>query len=151
MKKNKILISFLVFVLILGGGYSHVGAQNDQGGGSNTEQGGGSNNEQGGGSNSGDNKKLPNPFKGGDSLIALLKTIIQDILMPVGGVLAVLAFIYTGFLYVTAQGDEKQISKAHRALLYTAVGTALLLGAWMFASVICNTIGKLGGPICPTL
>ena len=95
--------------------------------------------------------RLSNPFKGGDSLIALLRTIINEILLPIGGVLAVLAFIYSGFKYVTAQGDPKKIESAHRALLYTAIGTALLLGAWMFATVICNTIGQLGGPICPTL
>ena len=93
---------------------------------------------------------LPNPFSGGDNLFALLKTIINDILLPIGGMLAVLSFIYSGFLYVTAQGNESKLATAHKALLYTSVGTALLLGAWVFASVICQTIGAIGGPICPT-
>ena len=92
--------------------------------------------------------KIPNPFQGGDSLYALLKTIIEKILMPIGGVLAVLAFIYSGFMYVTAQGNEEKIKKAHSALLTTAIGTAVLLGSWALASVICETIGQLGGPVC---
>ncbi len=94
--------------------------------------------------------KISNPFSGGDTLFALLRTIINDILMPIGGVLAVLAFIYSGFLYVTAQGNETKIKTAHTALLYTAIGTAVLLGSWVLATVICNTIGQLGGPVCPT-
>ena len=93
---------------------------------------------------------IENPFSGGDSLAELLETIINDILLPFGGVAAVLAFIYSGFLYVTAQGNEAKIATAHKALLYTVIGTALLLGAWMLAQVVCNTIGQLGGPTCPT-
>jgi len=91
---------------------------------------------------------LVNPFKGGDSLFVLLETIISDILLPIGGVLAVLAFIYSGFLYVTAQGNESKLATAHKALLYTSIGTAVLLGSWVLANVICNTIGQLGGPVC---
>jgi hypothetical protein len=93
--------------------------------------------------------QLPNPFKGGNSLIGLFQTIVNDILMPIGGVIAVLAFIYAGFLYVTARGNEGQVKTAHKALLYTAIGTAILLGAWVIAKVICQTIGQLGGPVCP--
>ena len=79
---------------------------------------------------------LINPFKGGDSLFVLLKTIISDILLPIGGVLAVLAFIYSGFLYVTAQGNESKLATAHKALLYTSIGTAVLLGSWVLANLI---------------
>ncbi len=96
------------------------------------------------------NATLQNPFKGGDSLFALLKTIINNILMPIGGVIVVLAFIYTGFLYVTAQGNTTKITGAHKALLYTSIGAAILLGAWVLANVICATIKQLGGPSCPS-
>lgn len=93
--------------------------------------------------------KLDNPFKGSNSLFALLRAVINDIILPIGGVLAVLAFIYSGFLYVTAQGNESKLATAHKALLYTSIGTAVLLGSWVLANVICETIGQLGGPICP--
>ncbi len=87
--------------------------------------------------------KLENPFKGPDSLFDLLKAIIQDILIPIGAVLAVIGFIYAGFKYVVARGDTKKIEEAHRTLLYVAVGTAVLLGAWTISQVIQNTISKL--------
>ncbi len=57
--------------------------------------------------------------------------------------MAVLAFIYSGFLYVMAQGDETKIKTAHRALLYTAIGTAVLLGAAVISAVITATINQL--------
>lgn len=89
--------------------------------------------------------KFENPFagSGNGSLFDFLKTIIDRILLPIGGILAVLAFIYSGFLYVMAQGDESKIKTAHKALLYSAIGTAVLLGSWTLATVIENTISQL--------
>ena len=86
---------------------------------------------------------LTNPFSGPDSLFALLEAVINDILLPIGGVLAVLAFIYSGFLYVMAQGNESKLATAHKALLYTSIGTAVLLGSWVLANVIFNTIPQI--------
>lgn len=94
--------------------------------------------------------KIDNPFKAGvgDSLFTLLKTIVDKIILPLGGVLCVLAFIYAGFSYVMAQGNSKKLEDANRMLLYAAVGTAVLLGAWVIANAICRTINLLGGPVC---
>jgi type IV secretory pathway VirB2 component (pilin) len=95
-------------------------------------------------SNISTNIKFENPFAGsGTSLFDFLKTIIDKILLPIGGILAVLAFIYSGFLYVVAQGDESKIKTAHKALLYSAIGTAVLLGSWTIATVVENTINQL--------
>jgi len=87
--------------------------------------------------------KLINPFRGGDTLFELLETVINQILLPIGGMIVVMAFIYSGFLYVMARGKPADIQKAHAALLYTAIGAALLLGAWVFANVIKNTVEQL--------
>lgn len=88
--------------------------------------------------------RLTNPFRNApDSLFGLLETVINDILLPIGGVVAVLSFIYSGFLYVTAQGRESQLATAHKALLYTSIGTAVLLGSWVLANVIKATIERL--------
>lgn len=90
------------------------------------------------------NSQLQNPFRtGANDIPQLFKTIINNIIIPIGAVLAILAFIYAGFLYVTAAGDETKIGKAHKALLYAAVGTAVLLGAGVIAKVIQATINQL--------
>ena len=87
---------------------------------------------------------LDNPFgETGGSLVGLLDKIFDGIIFPIGGILAVLAFIYSGFLYVSAQGNTTKIQDAHRALLYTAIGTAVLLGARVISLVISNTVDQL--------
>ena len=141
--KKTFLASFLSLTIFFVMGAILVSAQ--QGGIDNPAQGGIDNSRT-----TGTNVTLQNPFRGGDSLFALLETVINNILLPIGGVLAVLAFIYSGFLYVTAQGNETKLKTAHQALLYTSIGTAVLLGSWVLANVICQTIGQLGGPVCPT-
>lgn len=87
--------------------------------------------------------RIENPFRTGNTLFDLAQTIVNNIILPIGGVLAVLAFIYSGFLYVTAQGNQTKIDTAHRALLYTSIGTAVLLGSWVLANVIKGTISQL--------
>lgn len=89
------------------------------------------------------NIELKNPFKGGDTIQAFFKTIIRDIVFPIGGVIAVLAFIWSGFLFVKAQGNDAKLTEAKKALLYTAIGTAILLGAWVIMEVITGTINQL--------
>ena len=130
----------LSFGLITGATYVYAANPGD-GSGSNSGDGSGSNLVE---------FSIKNPFKSGvgDSMYVLIKNIMDEIILPIGGVLCVLAFIYAGFLYVTAQGDEKQITKANTALLNAAIGTAVLLGSWVLATAICKTIGLLGGPIC---
>jgi Type IV secretion system pilin len=83
---------------------------------------------------------LCNPLTTGDTLVSFLQAIVQNIVLPVGAVIAVLSFIFTGFLYVVAQGKPAEIEKANRSLLYTSIGTALLLGAWTIATVVQNTV-----------
>ena len=86
---------------------------------------------------------LKNPFAVGDNLYDLLKAIVNNVVLRIGGVVCVLAFIYAGFMYVTAQGNVTKIANANRALLYAAIGTAVLLGSWVIATVVENTINGL--------
>ncbi len=86
---------------------------------------------------------LENPFRVGDNLYQVLEAVVRNVIMPIGGVLCVLAFIYAGFMYVTAQGNPTKIANANRMLLYAAIGTAVLLGSWVLATVVRNTITAL--------
>lgn len=86
--------------------------------------------------------KIENPFQK-DTIQGLIEVIVKDILMPVGGVIAVLMIMYAGFLYVTAAGNETKIKKAHQALTWAVIGASILLGAWVISQAISATIGKL--------
>jgi len=91
---------------------------------------------------------LPNPLVGGvDSLHALLKIILTNIVLPIGSIVVVLMIIYSGFLFVTARGSEDKIEKAKHVLTYVVIGTAILFGSVVISSVIGNTLCQ----IAPTL
>ena len=123
------------FVLAQGGSGSPAGGG-----------GGGSGAPVSGGSQSSSNSftiKFENPFKGGGTTVYdFLKAIFDNILLPIGGVVAALMVMYSGWLYVTSGGNPGQISKAHNALLYAVVGAAILLGAWVIQGVIKATIDQ---------
>jgi type IV secretory pathway VirB2 component (pilin) len=90
---------------------------------------------------------IPNPLRSGtNTLYDFIKTIINDVILPVGGVIAVIYIIYAGFLLVTARGDEKKLSDGKRAFFYAAIGTLILLGAWAIAQAIEGTINQLISP-----
>ena len=58
--------------------------------------------------------------------------------------MAICAFIWVGFLYIKAQGNPSEITKAHNAFFGVCVGVAVLLGAQLIASIIVGTINSLG-------
>jgi hypothetical protein len=87
--------------------------------------------------------KLTNPFITGGDLYQLAQMLIEQLVIPIGGIFVTLAFIYAGFMYVMAQGDPGKLKTAHNALLFSAIGAALLLGSWVISNVIQNTINQL--------
>ena len=89
--------------------------------------------------------KLRNPLGDANSDVFTILNKGFTILVQVVVVFATLAIIYAGFLYVTAGGDEAKIKKAHSVFMLTVVGTLVLLGARVIASVLSNTIGEITG------
>ena len=92
------------------------------------------------GADNGGGLQNPLPY---DSLPLFLQAILEEIVIPIGFIIVVLSLIYSGFLYVKAQGNSDQISRAHQAFLWTAVGAVVLLGAWAISQVICNTLDRI--------
>lgn len=94
-----------------------------------------------GGSGGSFSGKLDNPISVGSfpEFIALLLKIAVQIGFPI----AVLFIIYSGFLFVKAQGNETELTKAKKALTWTIIGTAVLLGASVISYAIQNTINQL--------
>lgn len=54
-----------------------------------------------------------------------------------------LFIVYSGFLFVFAQGNQEQLAKAKTNFVYVVIGSILILGAWVFASIIGGTISEL--------
>lgn len=88
--------------------------------------------------------KLPNPLGSTtDSFSKLLTKVLDNIVTPIGGIVAVFFIIYAGFLFVTAGANEKKRGDANKALLYAVIGTAILIGAQALSKVITGTIDAL--------
>jgi hypothetical protein len=89
------------------------------------------------------NIKIDNPL--GDNIYTIPKFIeaLIEIVLIVGVPIVVLALIYVGFLFVSAQGKPEDITKAKKALLYTLIGATLLLGAFVIANAIGQTVDEI--------
>jgi len=88
------------------------------------------------------NVTIVNPLKNTPTLIALIQNILTGVI-KIGMPIIVLAVIYCGFLFVSARGNPEKISDAKRALLYTLIGAAILLGSWAIAQLITSTVTAL--------
>ena len=91
--------------------------------------------------------KIANPLTGGIDTIPQFIEAVINIVLIVGVPILVLAVIYAGFLYVKAQGNPGELEVAHRTLLYTGIGGALLLGAFVIANAINSTVKEIGGNV----
>lgn len=68
---------------------------------------------------------------------------VLTIVVKIGIPVATVFIIWSGFLFLTAQGDEAQLKKAKTSFVWACVGTAVLLGAWLLATAIKSTIDQL--------
>ncbi|PCI29645.1 hypothetical protein COB55_01740 [Candidatus Wolfebacteria bacterium] len=88
---------------------------------------------------------ISNPLNDITSIPQFLEKIFEKIVIPIGFSIATLMIIYSGFLFVVAQGNPTKLEKAKTAFLWTVIGTAVLLGSWAIASVIEATINDIRG------
>lgn len=86
--------------------------------------------------------KLENPLPSITSIPDFIKRLV-DIALTIGVPIVALAIIYSGFLMVTARGDQKKLEKGKRAFLAAVIGGAILLGAWVIAQAIGATIDQI--------
>lgn len=87
---------------------------------------------------------INNPLgeNGPQNIMDFIKLIVKYV-MYIGIPIIALAIIYTGFLFVAAQGNSEKLTKAKNALLYTLIGGALLLGAFVIAHAIGSTVDEI--------
>jgi hypothetical protein len=84
-----------------------------------------------------------NPLKDGVDTLQGLLGLILDVMVQIGMVVITIAIIYAGFLYTTARGNPTQISKAHTVIVGVLIGSAIILGAYVIAQVLKDTVNDL--------
>lgn len=81
---------------------------------------------------------VPNPIKADnfDDFMGKLLEIVFLIAIPI----ITIFIIYSGFLFVTAQGNAEKIETAKKNFMWVLIGSAILLGSWLLANAIGETI-----------
>lgn len=91
--------------------------------------------------NNSDSATLINPL-GSDSITEFFLQLLQIVLIFAVPII-VFFIIYAGFLYVTARGNQDQVTKATRALGYAILGGVIILGAQVILVIIQGTVDAL--------
>lgn len=91
--------------------------------------------------------QLTNPLGGQDGIkdIPSLVKKLLEIVLKIGVPLIALSIIYTGYLFIAAQGAPDKLTNAKNSLVYVVIGAAILLGAYVIAESIVGTINAIRG------
>jgi hypothetical protein len=152
MRKIFLIIFLSVYMMALtylpllqGFSQNHVSVAHAASGGGNGQTGGGGNGQNpnsGGGHGTEDclPTQLCNPLLSKyDTLCKVLEGLI-NLVTEIGAIIAVILIIWTGFKFITAQGNTSKLSEAKKAFYTTIIGTAVLLGASVIAQIIVKTV-----------
>lgn len=74
-----------------------------------------------------------------DALIAMINGLIYW-LITIATSVAVLLFMYAGFLYMTSRGNESQVKQATTIFTNVAIGFAIMLIAWLLVATIVSLL-----------
>lgn len=78
---------------------------------------------------------------GSQSISAVLTTLMKGLLGLVG-FLGIIGFVVSGILYLTAAGDEDQVDKAKKAMLYSIIGVIVALLGWIVITALSTWLAS---------
>lgn len=76
-----------------------------------------------------------------DTPIATITTNILNWVMAMIGIVAILMFVISGWMYLMAGGDEKKTEEAKNIIKYTVIGIAVALAAFIIVRLVANLLG----------
>lgn len=83
---------------------------------------------------------IQNPLGSNNTSVQDVLIKVMNLVATVGAVVVVFFIIYSGFKFVTARGNESELTKAKDIFFATIIGGAILLGADVIANVVVNTV-----------
>ncbi len=92
---------------------------------------------------------LRNPLGANMNIYTFVGNILNFV-VKIGTVVVIFMIIYSGFLFIKAQGDSTEISSAKQTFYWTVIGGVVLIGARALAGVVCNTAASLTSGITCT-
>jgi len=88
-------------------------------------------------------QSLQNPLRSDIGNISQFLTALLDAVVIIVFPFIILMIIYSGFLFVSAQGNEDKLKTAKKTILWTIIGALIILGASMLSYAIEGTINDL--------
>lgn len=85
--------------------------------------------------------RLKNPIKV-KTLVDFLNLILE-LVVKIMTPIVILMIVYSGFLFVKAQGNPEELKTAKKAILWTIIGAVIVLGAFALSEAIKGTIDEL--------
>jgi len=81
--------------------------------------------------------------KGECDWVDLLKLVrnVMSLLLFLSAIIAVLSFMYAGFLYLTSFGDMGKVEKAHGIFSKVIIGFLFVFLGWLIVATILKTMG----------
>ncbi len=85
---------------------------------------------------------LQNPLKGVTSISDLVKELV-NLFTTILWIIAAIMLLWSGFMYIKAQGDPDAIAEAHARFKNVLIGIAIIVGANTISSVIQELVRSL--------
>ncbi len=71
--------------------------------------------------------------------VSQIQTFIQSViqvLITLAGLISVGFFVWGGFGYITSSGNPESLDRSKKTILYSAIGLAIVLGAFVLSNVV---------------
>ena len=76
------------------------------------------------------------PATGGVSQVQSFIESIVQVLITLAGAVSVAFFVWGGFGYITSSGDPMKLDQSKKTIWYSAIGLAIVLGAFVLSSIV---------------
>jgi len=94
------------------------------------------------GGESGPNQ-LKNPLRKDINSIETFLKMLLEAVVTIATPIIVLMIVYSGFLFIKAQGKPEELITARKAVMWTIIGAIIVLGAAVLSEAIKGTVDDL--------
>jgi hypothetical protein len=80
--------------------------------------------------------------------VSNVESFIKNIIQVVAGLAGLIAtgfFVVGGFGYITSSGNPENLDRSKRTLIYSAIGLAITIGAFVLSNIISEIASKAFG------
>lgn len=81
--------------------------------------------------------------------VSKIQTFIQgviQVLVTLAGLVSAGFFVWGGIGYITSSGDPEKLDRSKKTIVYSAIGLAIVLGAFVLSTVVTQlATGAFGG------